>query len=199
MQALAEVDNRYQLQYALSRQTDTLARTVRQSQRRQASAQKLFTYGDKTLDNVLDVKLKTLQSAAGVSRFKYPQLIKMFIRFETNRYNQKTQSNFGVFGAITELMEKGQIDQALKTNSQNILTWFSKNLLSPRPLRLKGDKYYGTCWFRETATEHIKQAQEICYILNKLGIETTIRTSEQFDEIIYSDKNQVVYRTQNIT
>ncbi len=123
----------------------------------------------------------------------------MFIRFETKRYNQKTQSNFGIFGAITELMEKGQIDQVLKTDSQNILAWFSKNLLSPRPLRLKGDEYYGTCWFRETATEHIKQAQEICHILNQLGVKTTIRTSEQFDEIIYSDKNQVVYRTQNTT
>ncbi len=61
LQALAEVDNRYQLQYALSRQTDALANTVRQSQRRQTSAQKLFTYGDKTLDSVLEVKLKTLQ------------------------------------------------------------------------------------------------------------------------------------------
>ncbi len=125
------------------------------------------------------------------------QLIKMFICFEIKRYNQKTQSNFGVFGAITELMEKGQIDQALKIDSQNILTWFSKNLLSPRPLRLKGDEYYGTCWFRETVTEHIKQAQEICYILNKLGVKTTIRTSKQFDEIIYSDKNQIVCRTYN--
>ncbi len=61
LQALAEVDNRYQLQYALSRQADALANTVRQSQRRQTSAQKLFTYGDKTLDSVLEVKLKTLQ------------------------------------------------------------------------------------------------------------------------------------------
>ncbi len=127
------------------------------------------------------------------------QLIKMFIRFETNKYNQKTQSNLGVFGAITELLEKGQIDHALKMDSQNILTWFSKNLLSPRPLRLKGDGYYGTCWFRETATEHIKQAQEICHILNQLGVKTTIRTSEQFDDIIYSDIYQVVYRAQIAT
>ncbi len=61
LQALAEVDNRYQLQYALNRQTNALARTVQKSQRRQVSAQKLFTYGDKTLDSVLDVRLKTLQ------------------------------------------------------------------------------------------------------------------------------------------
>lgn len=59
--ALAEVDNRYQLQYALNRQNTALAQTVSKSQQRENSAQKLFRYGDKTLDSVLDVKLQTLQ------------------------------------------------------------------------------------------------------------------------------------------
>lgn len=61
LQALAEVDNRYQLQYALNRQNEALKQTVNNSQQQQISAQKLFKYGDKTLDSVLEVKLTTLQ------------------------------------------------------------------------------------------------------------------------------------------
>jgi len=130
-----------------------------------------------------------------VREVKISKLGKMFIRFEAERFNQKTKSNIGVFGAITELLEKERISPKLKIESKDILSWFSKNLLSPRPFRIEDDEYYGTCWFRETAIDHIKRAQEICNILNKLGVTTITRRSEQFDEIIYSDENQIVVRT----
>lgn len=61
LQALAEVDNRYQRQFALQRQNQALAQTITKSQQREISAQKLFQYGDKTLDSVLNVQLQTLQ------------------------------------------------------------------------------------------------------------------------------------------
>lgn len=67
----------------------------------------------------------------------------MFIRFEAKLFNQKTKSNIGVFGAITELIENEKISPKLKVEAQNILSWFSENLLSPRPLRIEDDEYYG--------------------------------------------------------
>ncbi len=61
LQALAEVDNRYQLQYALARQVSEITHTVDNNQQREVSIQKLFKYGDKTLDDVIRVQLETLQ------------------------------------------------------------------------------------------------------------------------------------------
>ena len=121
----------------------------------------------------------------------------MFIRFEAKFFNQKTKNNIGVFGAITELIENEKISPKLKVEAQNILSWFSENLLSPRPLRIEGDEYYGTCWFRITALDHIQRTQRICAILNKIGVQTRKRSSGHFDEIIYSDEYQIVSRTLN--
>ncbi|PIE44067.1 MAG: outer membrane protein, partial [Gammaproteobacteria bacterium] len=61
LQALAEVDNRYQLQYALTQQVSEMTDTVDNNQQREVSIQKLFKYGDKTLDDVIRVQLETLK------------------------------------------------------------------------------------------------------------------------------------------
>ena len=60
IQALAEVDNRYQAQFALNRQTQLAQTAVHQAQRQAENAEKLFKYGEKTLDNALTAKLNAL-------------------------------------------------------------------------------------------------------------------------------------------
>ena len=60
IQALAEVDNRYQAQFALNRQIQLTQTAVNQAQRQAENAEKLFKYGEKTLDNALTAKLNAL-------------------------------------------------------------------------------------------------------------------------------------------
>ena len=60
LQALAEVDNRYQAQFALNRQTQLTQTAVNQAQQQAENAEKLFKYGEKTLDNALTAKLNAL-------------------------------------------------------------------------------------------------------------------------------------------
>jgi efflux transporter, outer membrane factor lipoprotein, NodT family len=62
LQALADVDNSYQAQAALNRQTQLLQTAYRQAQTQAINAEKLFKYGEKTLDNALMAQLTALDS-----------------------------------------------------------------------------------------------------------------------------------------
>ncbi|ABR74505.1 hypothetical protein CBG46_10465 [Actinobacillus succinogenes] len=60
IQALADVDNAYQAQYALNRQAELQQSAVKKAQVSAANAEKLFKYGDKNLDNALTERLNAL-------------------------------------------------------------------------------------------------------------------------------------------
>ena len=60
LQALADVDNSYQAQYALQRQKQLLHNASAQAATQAANADKLFKYGEKTLDSALTARLTAL-------------------------------------------------------------------------------------------------------------------------------------------
>lgn len=60
LQALVDVDNSYQAQAALNRQTHLLQTAYHQVQKQASNAEKLFQYGEKTLDNALTARLTAL-------------------------------------------------------------------------------------------------------------------------------------------
>ncbi|MDO4904454.1 MAG: TolC family protein [Lautropia sp.] len=61
LDALAEVDSSYQLQYGLHRQNGLLAEAASQSRRRADDALRLFRWGDLTLDQALRARLQAQQ------------------------------------------------------------------------------------------------------------------------------------------
>ncbi|UOO83020.1 TolC family protein [Uruburuella testudinis] len=63
LQALSEVDSAYQSQHALSRQNALMRQAHRQADKQAADAQKLFRYGDKTLDDALTARLNEEEMA----------------------------------------------------------------------------------------------------------------------------------------
>ncbi|KAE9529291.1 efflux transporter outer membrane subunit [Testudinibacter aquarius] len=60
LQALAEVDSSYQAQFALDQQIRQLNRAVQKATKQAQDTQKLFQYGDKTLDVALQTRLTAL-------------------------------------------------------------------------------------------------------------------------------------------
>lgn len=59
--ALAEVDNRYQLQHSLNRQNELLAEAEARSLHQAETAERLFRYGELTLDRALRARLQAQQ------------------------------------------------------------------------------------------------------------------------------------------
>ena len=62
LQALADTDNAYQFQAALARQNALLQAAQRQTAKQAEDAQKLFRYGNKTLDNALTAQIADAQA-----------------------------------------------------------------------------------------------------------------------------------------
>ncbi|ULJ63563.1 efflux transporter outer membrane subunit [Wielerella bovis] len=62
LQALADVDNAYHIQAALSRQNDWLTQAQRQTAKQASDAQRLFQYGNKTLDDALRARISDAQA-----------------------------------------------------------------------------------------------------------------------------------------
>ena len=62
LQALADTDNAYQFQAALARQNALLQAAQRQTAKQAEDAQKLFRYGNKTLDNALTAQITDAQA-----------------------------------------------------------------------------------------------------------------------------------------
>ena len=61
LQALSEVDSAYQTHQALQRQNALLNTAEQQAQKRVSDSEKLFRYGNKTLDNALDAQIELQQ------------------------------------------------------------------------------------------------------------------------------------------
>ncbi|TCP97275.1 NodT family efflux transporter outer membrane factor (OMF) lipoprotein [Cricetibacter osteomyelitidis] len=61
LQALADVDNAYQMQQALVQQNRQLKSAVNSAQKSAADAEKLFRYGSRTLDETLNARLSAIQ------------------------------------------------------------------------------------------------------------------------------------------
>lgn len=61
LKALAEVDSAYQLQYSLNQQNQLLRTAQREANRQANAAEKLFRYGDMTLDRALRSRLNAQQ------------------------------------------------------------------------------------------------------------------------------------------
>ena len=59
LQALAEVDSLYQLNYGLRQQNKALAQALSEKRRQAEAAYKLFQYGQKTLDEAIRARLET--------------------------------------------------------------------------------------------------------------------------------------------
>ncbi len=62
LQALADTDNAYQFQAVLARQNALLQAAQRQTAKQAEDAQKLFRYGNKTLDNALTAQIADAQA-----------------------------------------------------------------------------------------------------------------------------------------
>jgi len=75
--------------------------------------------------------------------------------------------------------------------------WFGENLEVPSKFsrsssKAQHKKRKAISWFRDSATEHIKNIREIVQILSEYGIAVRMLTTERPGYIVYEDEFQVV-------
>ncbi|MFC6276408.1 efflux transporter outer membrane subunit [Psittacicella hinzii] len=77
LQALADVDNAYQMQYALEQQSKNLTQAVKLAQKQVTDAKLMYQYGAKTLDQVLNTIIDSLNYQTQLLNSQLQQAINM--------------------------------------------------------------------------------------------------------------------------
>ncbi len=122
-----------------------------------------------------------------------------YLRFVTIQPDEDTGLPRGLFGIAYELKRGCQLTKYEYEILADLLNWFEKHLSIPdRFNKTKSKAYYrrqhtnGICWFKSSATTHIKKMREIAHILSEHGHFINEVKSTRLGYIVYEDEVQIV-------
>ena len=120
----------------------------------------------------------------------------MFIRFISVETDARSQVAAGIFVAAYRLWYGTAALPDYECEClRELLRWF--DIYLPEPDRFsRSTRYYqksrGICWFRSSATEHIRKAWEMAAILERNDMLIRMVKSERVGYVVYEDAYQVV-------
>ena len=115
----------------------------------------------------------------------------MLIRFTIFRSCETSHSSLGVFQAIFELRDSGQLSDYEMEIVQRELDWLKMHLKSPRVLR-DSRMERAISWFKPEAARPIEKVRSLCQILQEHGFLVKMLKTDTPGTILYQDGWQVV-------
>ncbi|WP_291394550.1 hypothetical protein [Acinetobacter sp.] len=119
----------------------------------------------------------------------------MFIRFIIHAKDEGSNKRQGLFQAMSDLEESGELYDYEQTYYDEIYDWFRKNLKKPDSFARSSKphaKNVALSWFKDTADEHISKMYEVTYLLRAHGISVEILSTERPGYVVYEDQFQIV-------
>jgi hypothetical protein len=121
----------------------------------------------------------------------------MYLRFVVAEIHENSQHELGVFHAIGNLRDNGQLYEHEEEQHDLIRQWFNDNLEKPArftnskpPLHRKQSK--AISWFKDTAHEHLKHVRSLVVILENHGVSVQMLGAERVGYVVYEDEFQIV-------
>ncbi len=119
----------------------------------------------------------------------------MYIRFVIDRLDEDSQQRQGIFQAVYDLRDSGNLPGYQMAALGRLSEWFDKNL--EKPLRLRRSRKVhaqdkAISWFRPEAAEHIAKMREMAAILEEHGIPVEVVKTDKPGFIVYEGRYQVV-------
>jgi hypothetical protein len=118
----------------------------------------------------------------------------MFLRFTICTRDEDSQYAQGIFAAIYELEEKGELAEHESAWFRQIEDWFDRHLKGPTRLtrsRKPRAKNRAICWLKSTAAEHVFKMREAAALLEYKGIPVQELLTERPGYVVYEDAFQV--------
>ena len=119
-----------------------------------------------------------------------------FLRFVVDRRNEDSGVREGIFQAASRLSRSAALPAAEEARLRAVERWFSENLPKPdRFTRTRNDSHKrtrGIAWFKDSASEHLRQARIAVSILEKHGVFVETIETERPGYTVYEDEFQVV-------
>lgn len=120
----------------------------------------------------------------------------MYLRFISGVKDTDSGLYTGIFGpAIDRLYDDKDMPRWLWREMRRTVDWFNNNLDAPARLygrRRKGRNISGVCWFRATATDHIRHARYLAWLVSEAGDPIREIRCRKPGEIIWRDEYQIV-------
>jgi len=126
----------------------------------------------------------------------------MFIRFAINKLDEDSNKRQGIFVALGELSDRGELLEYEEEIYKNIKSWFIKNLNVPTSLsksKKPNAKFTTISWYKDTATEHISRMYELVSLLEAHDIHVNVMRTEKPGYVVYEDDHQVSAKPTNDT
>lgn len=113
-----------------------------------------------------------------------------YVRFTISIADESSQQSMGIFMAMGELRDSGQMFAWELETDQRVYAWFNKHLSVPR-VQSRSDKPFAISWFKSTATEHIKNMRELVAILAAHDVDVDQLITTRPGKIVYEDRFQI--------
>ena len=97
----------------------------------------------------------------------------MYLRFVIHCNDLSSGRRQGLFQALGEVENEGELLSSEQASWKHIEDWFEKNLKTPRKLARSSKthaKKVALSWFKDSATEHIANMYALAQILDAHGI-----------------------------
>lgn len=120
----------------------------------------------------------------------------MYVRFVSTETIRGSSRRIGVFQPASSLQRWGGLAPYYQWKLDELLGWFSRNLQPPSRFTNSKPPYYrrssfAICWFKDSATEHIRKAREMSFVLGRHGIRIEMITTQKPGYVVYQDEFQV--------
>jgi hypothetical protein len=118
----------------------------------------------------------------------------MYVRFVVPAMDCDSGCRAGIFQAINELKNCGDLRPYEKDHMREVLDWFNENLETPTSLvrsRYHGPHIKAICWFKDSARDHIARMWEIVAVLEQHDIAVSLIKTRRPGYVSYEDRYQI--------
>lgn len=120
-----------------------------------------------------------------------------YLRFVVPDIGEDSQVELGVFSAVWNLRNAGNLDVHEEEAHDRIRKWFNDNLEIPTRFTASKPPYHNKrskaiSWFKNSAHEHIRRVRVLVAILQNHGIAVRILRTDRVGYVVYEDDYQIV-------
>jgi len=121
----------------------------------------------------------------------------MYLRFVVADIDEDSERELGVFHAMGNLRDAGELYPHEQELHDVIRSWFNTHLQKPTRFTASKPPFYrkkkkAISWFKDSAHDHIDRVRSLVAILNNHGISVRMLNTDRPGYVVYEDDYQIV-------
>lgn len=130
-----------------------------------------------------------------IGRIRVEGYAQMYIRFVVHSLDSDSGRRQGLFQALGEIADDGQLGKEDQASYEALRKWFRENLSVPATFAKSSKvhaKSVAISWFKPSAIEHIAKMRSFASILELHGVPVEMLKQDRLGYVVYEDEHQIV-------